>query len=51
MTNKDTIVMHLETHLQETGQEAKWNYLLSYCLGYYGEITQDHIQAVMEIVR
>lgn len=48
-SNKDLIRMHLEEMLRETKQEPNWFYLISFCLGYYGEITQDHIRAVMDI--
>lgn len=48
--NRDSIRMHLEEHLREFPYMA-WNELLGFCLGYYGEITIDHIHVVRELER
>lgn len=52
-TNKDMIVMHLMDYLKETGQyrALRWDGVLAYCLGYYGEITEDHLEAVRMLER
>ena len=46
--NKDIILMHLVCYLIDTNQwkAIRWDGVLSYCLGYYGEITSDHVWAV-----
>ena len=52
-TNKDTIRMHLERHLIETEQKGNLSaYALSgYCEGYYGELTLEMIDVIMELIR
>ena len=51
MTNATLIEMHLEEMLRETNQFgfARWFDVLSYCIGYYGEVTTDHIKAVKNL--
>lgn len=51
--NKSMILMHLMDYLKETNQwgSVSWKDVLSYCLGYYGEITEDHLWAVMCLER
>jgi len=52
-TNKDTIREHLEYHLLSTHQEGNvslWN-LMGYCIGYYGSIDMDVMEAIMELYK
>lgn len=53
-TNKDLIRMHLEEFIREGNGPVPvdtWASLLYYCLGYYGEITTDHIDVVEKLQR
>ena len=51
MTNADTIRDQLEYFLRDTGQKGNISLhsLLSYCLGYYGEINEDILAAVFSM--
>ena len=50
-SNAQMIEMHLEEMLRETGQiyNVSWSAVIGYCIGYYKEITQDHVVAVMSL--
>lgn len=51
-TNKDLIRMHLESYLHEhwnDGWTPSWATVLSYCNGYYGEITLDMVSVVRQL--
>lgn len=52
-TNARLIEMHLAQYLEETGQAGTlhWDAVLAYCIGYYDEITMDHIVAIRELER
>lgn len=52
-TNIDLIQMHLEEMLRETNQYGNitWGAVIGYCLGYYGDVTMDHVVAIMELQR
>lgn len=52
-SNAEVIQMHLEEMLRETNQlrTIRWPVVMAYCTGYYGEITLDHITAIMELER
>lgn len=54
--NAQLIEMHLLQYLEENRKSEhplleNWDSLLAYCLGYYGEITMDHILVVRELQR
>ncbi len=53
LNNAEMIEMHLATYLHETGQVAtiRWDAVLAYCIGYYDEITMDHIVAIRNLER
>lgn len=50
-SNARVIEMELEAMLRETGQigNVKWGPVIGYCIGYYKEVTMDHIIAVQEL--
>ena len=54
-SNRDMIQMHLEHYVYDC--KLSWHYipdwadLLSYCSGYYGEVTLDMIQIVRKLQR
>lgn len=52
-TNARLIEMHLYEMLQETGQfgAVRWDSVMGFCIGYYNEITLDHIVALRELER
>ena len=49
--NADLIQMHLEEMLRETEQwgTVTWHSVMGYCIGYYEEITLDHVVAFREL--
>lgn len=51
--NAEIIEMHLLDFLRETNQwgTLDWSAVLAYCIGYYDEITNDHLVAVKNIER
>lgn len=51
--NARLIEIHLYEMLQETGQAGtvRWDAVMGFCIGYYGEITMDHIVAIRELER
>lgn len=53
MSNKSIILCHLYEYIRETDSYGKidWSDVMAFCVGYYGTITIDIIQAVMELER
>lgn len=53
MSNSNIIQMQLYEMLHETGQYgwADWRAMIAYCIGYYGVITMDHVNAIAELER
>lgn len=51
--NANMIEMHLLDYLKETKQWGTlyWDGILAYCIGYYDEITMDHLVAIRELER
>ena len=49
-TNKDLIRMHLDQFVQENPGQT-WNSLMTYCIGYYEEITLDIVQVIRDMER
>lgn len=54
--NAKMIEMHLLQYLEENKKSTcplmeNWCSILAYCLGYYGEITMEHILVVRELQR
>ena len=54
-TNRDLIRLHLEQYIYEMNHEGhcfpNWFEALSYCAGYYGEVTVEMIMVVRELQR
>ena len=52
-SNAEIIQMHLDDMLRETGQygNISWGAVMGYCIGYYDEITLDHVVAIQELQR
>lgn len=52
-SNTEIIQMHLDDMLRKTGQygNVSWGAVMGYCIGYYDEITVDHVVAIQELQR
>ena len=51
-TNARMIEIHLEDFLRSSGQAGNvdWGMVMGYCIGYYKEITLDHVIAIQELI-
>ncbi len=54
LTNQDMIYIHLEQYAHTASRSVEgyvphWSELMAYCLGYYGEVTQEMITVVMTL--